>query len=763
MKTWHLHLNGRVQGVGFRPYVFNFAIRRKLKGSVLNGQDGVHVHFNAPDLTAAKNIQSELLRKLPTMAEVSYSNLSECELQPFLTFEILSSQHSGPANLTLTPDLAMCKACEQDILNQENRRAAYAFTTCTDCGPRYSIMHTLPYDRENTEMDIFHICPACQMEYDTPSDKRFYSQTQSCSACGIQMSLKNLSAEEPAITDQDLIIPIAANELKKGEIIGVLGIGGYLLCCDAQNREAIRNLRNKKRRPWKPLAVMYPDIQEVKKEFQLSSQAEQLLTSEISPVTLLKPLENCSICLEELAPGLNQVGVMIPYAPLFKLLLEAFNSPIVATSGNTSGSPINYRVKEAEQNLSGIADFLLSHNRNLNIPQDDSVIIPASEKLSTLILRRSRGMAPSAPSPGLEVPDGVLAMGADLKSSFSISHRGNIYTSQYLGDMGSYDTELHYEKTLEHLSTLLGFTPKTILIDKHPGYFSGKKGKEIGRQSACPVFEIQHHEAHFAAIIGENKLIETEEPVLGIIWDGVGYGNDKQIWGGEFFLYQQKHFVHTNQFPPFRHILNDKFSKSPQLPALSLTNCYNLSLEMAGITQDYHQNFFNKILNAEPALYTSSMGRVFDGVSYILGFRRDNTYEGEAAVFLQASAERFLDKNPTPKRLIKPHQSFKCFLHDLLELAINPGLHAQLAWEFHLWTVEFIDRIASDQKVKTLAFSGGVFQNHLLYKLISSTLSDKYKLYFHEKLPANDESISYGQIIHHTISRLLLKLENKPQ
>lgn len=757
MKTWHLHLNGRVQGVGFRPNVCNFALRERIEGYVLNGSDGVHIYFNTIDRNHATRIQENLINQLPGLAKVDFQSLKECEYVSFSGFEIRESIIHTQSNLTITPDLATCKSCQAEIMDFENRRYQYAFTTCTDCGPRYSIMDSLPYDRHRTSMKDFNLCKTCQTEFEKPADRRFYSQTQSCGDCGIQMDLIDVSESKHMVLSQREIILKCAQIIREGNIIAIKGIGGYLIMCDAKNEETLKELRSRKNRPTKPLAVMYPSFMDLRKEFYICEKEEIILQNEISPIVLLEPKENCSIKREIIAHGLNKVGVMLPYTPLFSMLLKEVGHPVVATSGNPSGSPIVYRDQESFNQLSNIVDYILTHNRIIYTPQDDSVLELSRKYQTPILLRRSRGYAPTSPSIDHQIfPNGWLAMGADLKSTFSISHQGKIYTSQYLGDMGSYDTEIHYEATLVHLTNLLGFDTKVILTDKHPGYFSTILGNRKAKTVGCSIIKIQHHEAHFAAVLAENNLIHSNEPVMGVMWDGTGLGNDDNIWGGEFFEYNQYSITHKNQFHLFPHILNDKFSREPLIPALSLLQSYKISFPTLFKQMDQEKlRFYKKILMAGQNIKTSSIGRVFDALAFLLGFNKVNTYEAEAASYLQNLAENYVEQYGliTRSTLLNLDTKFDEFLQDFVILCDSESMRPQLAFEFHLWLIELIERYRAKENYRIMAFSGGVFQNSLLVDLIQKKYdSSNIRLCFHCQLPANDESISYGQLAHQYIA-----------
>lgn len=549
-RTYHIHLQGQVQGVGFRPFVWRVAQQMGLHGWVNNAVDGVHVAFNATPHEAQVFFE-KMQTVAPPLARIRRSEIVEVPPQFFEKFEIVESSASSEPDLPLTPDFALCKACAEDIRQPGNRRHRYAFTTCTTCGPRYSIINRLPYDRAETAMQPFNMCPDCQREYGDVTDRRYFSQTNSCPVCGVRMLLCGhqtcLVGQEETHQGQGQpnkfgghnLLQRTVEALRQGSIIAAKGIGGYLLLCDASNRSALDTLRQRKHRPNKPFALLYPSLEVLAKDAELSEAAAQELTSPVAPIVLLPLVETpaSGAAFDLVAPGLDKVGAMLPYSPLLRLLADDFGGVLVATSGNLSGSPIVFEDKMALENLTAVADFVLTNDRDIVTPQDDSVVALSPFHQQKIILRRSRGLAPSLFIEDLELPSGnVLAMGASLKSTFCRQHRRNIYVSQYLGDLESYDTQQSFRHALDHLTAVLQTPPDIVLLDAHPDYFSTQLGEELAANWGAKTARIQHHEAHFAAVLAENNLLGSTEPVLGVIWDGTGLGSDGHIWGGEFFL-----------------------------------------------------------------------------------------------------------------------------------------------------------------------------------------------------------------------------------
>ncbi|MDX2249469.1 MAG: carbamoyltransferase HypF [Bacteroidia bacterium] len=759
MSTYHIHIEGQVQGVGFRPFVYRLARSLGLSGTVCNGRDGVHVYFNTCSLSAQSFCQ-KLLRNKPPQAEILRYTLEKSDPLFFTQFDIVESIPSTlQSNLLITPDRGLCDDCRRELHSPEDRRFHYPFITCINCGPRFSIIHALPYDRENTGMAPFILCPTCQAEYNDPLTRRYFSQTSSCPDCAVVLSIargqtplgkqRNL----PPNPSPEVCINIAVQALANGEIIALKGIGGYMLICDATNSQAISTLRKRKHRPTKPFALMYPCLEMLSKDVHLNKTETEVYRGIESPILLFK-LRNhpeSGIDVRGIAPGLNHIGAMQPYTPLMELLLSKWNKPVVATSGNMSGSPIFFEDKKAMDCLDQVADLFLIHNRNILIPQDDSVVKFTPEYNQRIVLRRSRGYAPTyihRSFPGWQ--HSVLAMGADLKSTFALQHAGNTYVSQYLGNLENFDTQENFDHTLQHLLNLLDARPQKIIVDKHPAYFSSAKGRNWAERSGISIEEVQHHIAHFAAVLAENELLSQLDPVLGVIWDGTGYGTVAtgagEIWGGEFFIFENGNFERVAHLDYFPHILGDKMSLEPRLSALAL--CHDLPEVQSLLARHFSEKewtFYRKILGRKDLLNTSSMGRLFDGVAALLDIQQVSGFEGEAAMRLEALATQY-PRKPEENARYEPDR--KTLLQNIVE-DIRQGVDkGEIAFHFHLALVFGIDKIAANKGVRKLAFSGGVFQNALLLDLIIEKLGKKYELYFHNTLSPNDECISFGQLAY---------------
>jgi hydrogenase maturation protein HypF len=761
VKTFHVHIKGRVQGVGFRPFVYGLANQFGLKGEVNNTTDGVHVLFNANKETA-RLFYEKLLKSAPRLANIEASTIKETVQQSFDTFEITSSHRIENADIVITPDFAICSDCKDELLDPENFRYQYPFITCTNCGPRYSIIQTMPYDRILTTMQDFKPCTVCSEEYNNPSNRRFYSQTNSCSDCGVKVQLFDKQKQEIRLSQIELLQWVA-REISNGKIIAVKGIGGYLLICDASNQPAIQTLRKRKRRPYKPFAVMFPDRAAIEKELQLGEMAADLIFSPESPIVLL-PKKNgqSNLSFDVIAPGNPFAGVMGPYAPLFVLLFQFFDKPIIATSGNVSGSPILFKDRQALQSLTHFADYVLTHNREIVVPQDDSVIRFSDKNKQKIILRRARGYAPNLLWESSFGSGHILAMGADLKSSFTMQVNGHIYQSQFLGNLESYDALLSFKSTLHHLSGIFDFQPNVILKDMHPGYFSSKMADEIAKDNDIPVLSFQHHKAHFASVLAENDLLDSAEDVLGIVWDGTGWGDDGQIWGGEFFVFENKVIQRVNHFQYVPVIAGDKMASEPRISALSFmleTNGRDKYLQPK--FKEIEWKTYMQIAESKPNKMTSSIGRLFDAVSSLLGLKDINSFEGEAAMALEFEAMKAIGgsgNHETGYRVTIHHPvQVEPIVNGIVE-DLNKGLSVEkIALKFHITLVGIIRQQAEESKVNCLAFSGGVFQNALLVDLIIDRLGSEFQLYFHKQLSPNDESVAFGQMALYYIQNMKIE------
>ena len=750
MPTYHLHIKGCVQGVGFRPFVYGLAKRHNIHGWVKNTSNGVHIRFNAEGELVEK-FHTSCILNCPPQADITSHELKRISQEYFSEFVIADSSEDGHTDIAITPDFGLCSACREELNDHHDRRSAYPFITCTNCGPRYSIMEGLPYDREKTAMGHFDQCPKCADEYHDPFDRRYYSQTNSCSDCGIEMLLKN--KEGDSFSTQNGILTTVGKALKKGEIIAVKGIGGYLLLCDATEIKPISKLRERKRRPEKPFAVMYPNLEVLKGDVICGEDDFHLLSSPTSPILLMDLQEKPSsgLVYQEIAPLLNQVGVMLPYAPLLALIAQSFGKPLVATSANVSGSPIVYQDDTAYAELFTFADWILSHNREIKTPQDDSVIKKSGATNEHVLLRRSRGLAPNFYHELKTTEESILCMGAQMKGSFCVSNKSNIYVSQYLGDLDGFESQTNYKAALQHFLNLTKVKPHSIYCDSHPSYFSSELAEQLAEAGDIPISSVQHHKAHFAAVLGENQLLFSEDKILGVIWDGTGLGDDEQMWGGEFFDYSSNQMSRINHFDYFPILSGDKMAREPRLSSLSLTKGEApLENKFTAVEWDFYQ----KAIHQAPIL-TSSVGRIFDAVASLIHLRQRATFEGQAAMLVEQAARSYLDSSNwkslgTYSYTVDQGQiSLQPMINEMIEDLKMRSSQGLIASKFHQTLVGIVDEMAIAGNYRKLAFSGGVFQNGVLVDLIKLQLGNKYELYFHKQLSPNDENISFGQYIWH--------------
>ncbi|MEM9835824.1 MAG: carbamoyltransferase HypF [Bacteroidota bacterium] len=735
--TWELHLSGRVQGVGFRPYVYRLALQYQLKGEVRNDPDGVRIHFNA-STDQATAFTEDILDQLPRLAIVSEHLLREIEARYFEVFRIVASQRNRPPDLLISPDFALCNDCRDDITDPDNHRYGYAFTTCTNCGPRYAVMSGLPYDRAETTMAAFTMCETCLAEYQDPTNRRYHSQTNSCPDCGVQLRLTDAAGQK---LPPD--IPTVVRQLRAGNIIAVKATAGYLLCCAGNNAAAIATLRKRKVRPAKPFALLCADEEVISHYAQLSEAARAALRSPVGPIVLLPKKEHHGLP-ENIAPTSAYFGVMLPNHPLLYLLATAAQMPLIATSANRSGEPIFTDGQEEE--LTYLADYVLSHNLPIAQAQDDSLLRITEVGRQKIWLRRGRGLAPAI-HPTLAQPAGedLLATGADLKASFSLRARGRAYTSPFLGDLADWNTQRRYQSTLDQLLQLTDCTPQRILTDLHPAYFSHQLGYAFAEGKEIPVQAIQHHEAHFAAILGEHDLLDRAETVLGVVWDGTGYGHDGHIWGGEYFRFQAGRFHRVQHLPYFPHLGGDKMAREPRYAALAWAG--ELALAQEILRPQFSATEWRNlpIIRKRQRTLTSSMGRLFDAVASLLGISTRQDYEGQAASQLEGLARTAWEALPT----IRPY-AMDSFAEELIwDIGREP--RALIALRFHLTLADWVFAVAREQGVSKIAFSGGCFQNGVLVDILQSSQPPDQQLFFHQELSPNDENISYGQLIHHAL------------
>jgi hydrogenase maturation protein HypF len=604
-------------------------------------------------------------------------------------------------------------------------------------------------------MEDFPMCPACRAEYTDPLDRRFHSQTNSCPECGITYWLEDPHGNRIGGKGKACFTTMAG-WLEAGKILAVKNTSGYLLVCDARNATAVKTLRTRKKRPSKPFALMYPGLQALEKVTGVPPAAREALQSPERPIVLLmagKARE--TIAFPEIAPGLDQVGVMLPYSGVLSMLAAAFPYPVVATSGNLHGAPICSSREEATENLRGVADYFLHHDLKILNAQDDSVLrfgqgpVSGEEAASPILIRRARGYAPNfSRAAGKGAGSRLLALGADLKSSIAFIPNDFLYISQYLGNLGNYDVYQRFSRNVGAFCKLFHTLPTAVLTDAHPGYQSVRFGREWAHSQGLPRISIQHHKAHFAALLGEHNLWDCPEPVLGVVWDGTGYGDDGTIWGGEFFSYASGRIQRVGQLEAFPWLAGDKMAGEPRLSLLSLkgTSSRRVREKFSPAEWQVYQS-----LRKKGRLKTSSMGRLFDASASLLGLCDIQSYEGEAAMYLEALARK---AGSTARRpLFEPDGTANipaAGMLDAIEEALEAGKPpADLAADFLYTLAGCILARAEAEGFGHIGFSGGVFQNSLLVSMIAHLNQGQRKLYFHRELSPNDENIAFGQLMYY--------------
>ena len=756
--TYKIICNGRVQGVGFRPYVSKLAKSMGLSGHVSNNEDGVIIYVSG-ETKYVKEFYRELIENPPPVAIIKTHQIIKSDWVKYERFEILPTQTKGKLNLALTPDFAICEICSEEISDPENRRYRYPFTTCVNCGPRWSITNTFPFERAHTSIHEFSMCPVCKTEYEDPNARRFHSQTNSCPNCGIRLELTDHKGNHIKIGSQ-LLFKKLSELISNGKILAIKNTGGYLLCCDASNPEVIQRLRHLKRRPKKPFAILYPSIDLIRKEILLDHDQITELTSSERPIVIVSSIGfKGQLAIDKLAPGLSQLGVMLPYSGILDLLAREFQQPLVATSGNIHGSPIISNKDQALELISEVADYFLHHDLKISNAQDDSVVKFSFRNKQRVLFRRSRGFAPNY----LDYVSGnktkTLALGGHLKSTIAFAPNDFLYLSQYLGNLDHFEVYSRFIETIDVFKSIFQAEPDCILVDKHPTYLSTQYGEELSGKMKVPLFRIQHHMAHFASVLGEHNLFGHDSEILGVVWDGTGYGDDGQIWGGEFFTYQAGQMTRTGHFEYFDWLAGDKMSKEPRLSLFSLNND-----EQATFLSDkfsVQERHVYSSVKASNKLQTSSVGRLFDALASLLGFCDINSYEGEGAILLENAIHDYdpallkIYARPGVDGMVPTNIIWKGVYKDFLD-----GLDKEeIILNFLFTLANVVIDMGAIKGTQKIALSGGVFQNTVLIDMIRELSENKFELFFNRNLAPNDENIAIGQLMYY--NHCIAKSQNK--
>ncbi|MDN5347440.1 MAG: hydrogenase maturation protein HypF [Clostridia bacterium] len=740
---YRLTVQGIVQGIGFRPFVYRLAQKMALGGTVYNSSNGtvIEVEGNKERVTA---FLREILERPPRLARISGWTVEEIAPTGKTTFYISTSKNSREQTVTLPPDLAVCPECRREVEDPADRHYAYPFTNCTNCGPRFTIIYELPYDRMQTAMRHFNMCPECAAEYENPGDRRFHAQPVACPRCGPRIQLVDNSGR-PVEGDP---VKAAAQLLRQGAIVAVKGLGGFHLAADATDEQAVLKLRARKSRLAKPFAVMARDLEVVAKYCYLSPQEAELLNSTAAPIVLLRRRQGTGLA-PQVAPGLSTLGVMLPYTPLHLLLLKAGPELLVMTSANPSDLPLVKDNEVALVHLRSLADYFLWHDRPIVNRCDDSVV--AVRLGEPHFYRRSRGYVPQPLE--VPVPDGpvMLATGGDLKNVFCLLKGNQAYLSQHIGDLGNLETQAAFRESLERFKKLLGVEPGAVVCDLHPGYYSRRLAGELGLR----VVEVQHHHAHMASCLAENGV---SGEVIGVIFDGTGFGLDGAIWGGEFFTGSLQSFSRQLHFRYFPLPGGDRGVRWPWYMAVSLLN----SLGPEG------ENFARKLFSSQGknleivlemlrrrfhTIPTSSVGRLFDAVAALTGICLENKYDGQAAVELEEAALAHgglsgLDPYPFLLREgeIDPLPVIQAICRDLSRGARVEEIAARFHSTIIRAVAEGVKLIAGKTGISKVALSGGVWHNTILLEGTYRELAGHgFKVYIHRQVPTNDGGLSLGQ------------------
>lgn len=744
----HIVIRGAVQGVGFRPFAYQLARRMNLTGFVLNSPLGVIIEAEG-DKAALDQLVLNIDREKPQHAVIQSLEFSFLDPADYTEFEIRESQSNGKKTASIMPDLAVCDHCLKELFDPHDRRYLYPFINCTHCGPRFSIVESLPYDRPNTSMKKFQMCNDCLKEYENPADRRFHAQPIACPHCGPHVEVWDqdrniLASHEKAFT-------FVADAIRSGKIIAFKGLGGYQLICRADDDAVLARLRERKHREEKPFALMFPDMNSVNEICEVSAFEERLLLSTESPILLLLRKEFAySTVSDAIAPGNPYLGAMLPYTPAHHILMRELGFPVIATSGNLSEEPMAIDEDSALDKLHGIADYFLIHDRPIVRHVDDSIVRVILGR--EMVMRRARGYAPlpiTVPLNSGNHAGSILAVGAHLKNTIAVSVDNHIFTSQHIGDLSTQEAYSTFNKVIGDFRQLYETRSETIVCDKHPEYLSTKFAHTMTEQP----FSVQHHEAHIAACRLENQI---KGSALGVSWDGTGYGHDGTVWGGEFFITDETGFRHAGQFRSFKLPGGDKAVKEPRRCAIgALFEIYGEQLFSDHVELLHHftseeitllEQMLSKNINSP---VTSSAGRLFDAVASLIGLRQQTNYEGQSAMMLEFSADSAIEGtlDYEIKEGDKLIFNWQPMIEEILIEMRRRVPIGVLAAKFHNTLAEAIVQIAKTLGEQKVILSGGCFQNaFLLERAVRRLESEHFKVYWHQRIPTNDGGIAVGQV-----------------
>ena len=737
MKTYSIRIKGIVQGVGFRPFIYKLALQTGIKGTVNNDSKGVIIKVTVAE-TALESFIEDIKLYKPPLSQIDSIEYKEISYRKYSSFAIIDSESLEDQVTIIPPDISICDDCLNELNDPNNRRYKYPFITCTNCGPRYTIIEHLPYDRSNTSMKDFPMCEDCKKEYNDPMDRRYHAQPIGCFDCGPSLELRDKN--DKIIIDQNEIIEKVVELIKLGNIIAVKGVGGYHLVCDAQNNGAVEKLRDRKHRPHKPFALLVKDIRSAKELAYINSKEQKLLESHERPIVLLNKKAKNSLG-KNIAPDIDKIGLFLPYTPLHELIVKRLDKPLIATSANLSDEPLCINIKELKR-LSNVWDYCLDHNREIVNGCDDSVAAVVNDQ--TLFFRRSRGYAPKAMKSPIKFIQNVISLGANQKSTIAIGYGDNIILSPHIGDLKSIQSVNYFKNNIENLRRIYEFEPDVVVCDAHAGYESTKYANELHQNCIdLKVIKTQHHYAHILAVMIEKKL---NKKVLGVSFDGTGLGDDGNLWGGEFMVCDFKNYTRVAHLKYFKLLGAEKAIKEPRRVALSLLfDVYGkraLSLKHPVIEAFNNTELNNLYISWERGLntpLTSSMGRLFDAVASLCGLINILSYEGQSGAMM----ESYYDKTITLKYDWELNGDIIDIDQMIIQIVQNDESITNIVSKFINTIVDIIVTVFNKYNLP-LVLSGGVFQNIVLLK---QTLDKIPESIFSNLVPPNDGAISLGQII----------------
>ena len=743
--------SGIVQGVGFRPFIYRLAVSSGLSGFVHNSTQGVIVEVEG----GVQSLEAFLFRvrqEVPPLAEIYEIISSEIPAKGDGEFRIIQSATSGTSGISdvqISPDIGTCNDCLKELFDPSDRRHKYPFINCTNCGPRLTIIKDIPYDRERTSMSVFPLCAQCREEYEDPADRRFHAEPNACPVCGPGLTL--LDDKGKMVQAQDVLAEAIAR-IKAGSILAVKGLGGFHLCVDAVNDEAVQRLRDRKYREEKPLAIMVRDMEQVKAVAYISDEEGVLLLSPSRPIVLLQARQDSPISCR-VAPSMGTLGIMLPYTPLHHLLLEADFTALVMTSANQTDEPICIDNDEAMKRLAGIADAFVVHNRQIVVRCDDSVAMVARNK--PYLLRRSRGYAPRPVLLKHALPD-VLAVGPHLKATICIVKGGMAYLSPHIGDLETPLARDFLHETIERMQHITQCAPEIVACDMHPRYYSTRVASTLG---AREVISVQHHHAHIVSCMAENRITGK---VIGLAMDGTGYGEDGRIWGGEFLIADEAGFERSGHLRYLPLLGGEAAIKQPWRFGISLLReafgdkWPDVASRLGIVPEGFSYEHLNKIMEAGMnSPLTSSLGRVFDGVASIIDLKRSVSFEGQAAMELEAAAKPG-SGDVLPYRIFQEGETSILDLIPLVKAIVEGRLAGMevlgLASAFHTTLIaSFTDmagRLRERTGISRVALSGGCFQNRILLAGCADELErGGFEVFTHQRIPANDGGVALGQAV----------------